>query len=170
MKKLLLSSLLILFSCSASIHADTLFTIPLTGAEEVPPHDVTGTGVGTVLLNTAQDQITVNASWTGLTGPAAAGHIHGPAPAGSTASVLFPLADVPAAISGSIPEQTFAIDATQLGWLLSGLLYLNIHTPEFPDGEIRGQIAPVPEPASVALLVFALLLLLPFGYRRFSTR
>ena len=40
--------------------------------------------------------------------------------------------------------------------LLAGLLYLNFHTTDFPRGEIRGQLVPVPEPASVALLAAGL--------------
>ena len=40
--------------------------------------------------------------------------------------------------------------------LLAGETYLNIHTTAFPGGEIRGFLAPVPEPASIALLGSAL--------------
>jgi hypothetical protein len=36
--------------------------------------------------------------------------------------------------------------------LLSGQTYLNIHTTQFPGGEIRGQLQPVPEPATMLLL------------------
>ena len=36
--------------------------------------------------------------------------------------------------------------------LLAGQTYLNIHTSQFPGGEIRGQLQVVPEPATLVLL------------------
>lgn len=44
----------------------------------------------------------------------------------------------------------FAIDL--LDELTAGNLYLNLHTLDYGSGEIRGQLASVPEPASIALL------------------
>ena len=71
---------------------------------------------------------------------------------GTNAAVLFPFSGVPAITSGSIPEQTFAINATQVGYLESGFLCINVHDAVFPGGEIRGQLVLVPEPATVVLL------------------
>ncbi len=44
--------------------------------------------------------------------------------------------------------------ADHLDNLKNGLLYLNVHTPTFPNGEIRGQI--VPEPATGLLLALGM--------------
>src|SRR5438128_2461363 len=85
------------------------FSTSLRGANEVPPNTSTGTGTGRVLLSDAQDKIIVNLTFSGLTGAAAAAQIHGPAAPGTNAAVIFPFAGVPAATSGTIPEQTFAI-------------------------------------------------------------
>jgi hypothetical protein len=41
--------------------------------------------------------------------------------------------------------------ALQVSQLQSGLWYVNIHSTTFGGGEIRGQIIPVPEPATVML-------------------
>jgi hypothetical protein len=118
-----------------------LFTATLTGAQQVPAVVSAGTGTGTVLLNAAEDQITVNLSFSGLSSAANAAHIHGPAAAGANAGVLFDFAAVvPAATSGSIPPQTFAISPAQVAELKAGLYYFNIHTGNFSGGEIRGQI------------------------------
>ena len=47
-------------------------------------------------------------------------------------------------------------EAALVAGLLNRETYLNIHTTAFPGGEIRGFLAPVPEPASIALLGSAL--------------
>ena len=58
--------------------------------------------------------------------------------------MIFPFTGVPAAASGSIPEQSFAITPVQIGYLTNGLLYMNIHNTNFQGGEIRGQLTNVP--------------------------
>jgi len=42
--------------------------------------------------------------------------------------------------------------AQQISQLEGGLWYINIHSANFGGGEIRGQILPVPEPSTLALL------------------
>lgn len=141
---------LVLFSRPAS--AQTLFNAFLSGTQEAPPNASPASGFGTALLNLAETQITVDLSFSGLLGLATAAHIHGPAPAGTNAPVLFPLTGVPAATSGTIPEQSFAITPTQVVSLKAGLFYMNVHSNVFPGGEIRGQLlAAVPEPGTLAL-------------------
>jgi hypothetical protein len=139
---------------AAPARAVTLFDATILGVNQFPVNGSAATGYGTVLLNDAMDQITVNESWAGLSAPATASHIH-TAPAGTNGPVTFPFAGVPHVTSGSITEQVFAINATQLANLQAGNMYFNIHTSTYPGGEIRGQIAPVPEPGSMALLLSA---------------
>ena len=133
------------------VSAQTTYQAILTGSQEVPANGSTATGFGTVVLNAAGNQITVDESWTGLSAPATASHIHGPAGIGTNAAVLFTFTGVPSATSGAIPEQVFSINATQVGYLQSGLLYMNVHDSIFPGGEIRGQLTLVPEPSTWAL-------------------
>jgi hypothetical protein len=92
------------------IHADRRFHAILTGAQQVPVVASNGTGTGTVVLNAAETQIAVDLTFADLTSNAGAAHIHGAAAAGSNAGVLFDFSAVtPAATSGTIPQQTFAI-------------------------------------------------------------
>jgi CHRD domain len=90
-----------------------------------------------------------SAGFHNLTGPATAMHIHGTAGAGTNASVLVSLVpyNFPASnptnggvIFGDIPWPTNDTAA-----LLAGLNYLNIHTTDYPGGEIRGQLIAVNE-------------------------
>ena len=118
------------------------FTVTLSGLQEVPANASSATGLASVVLNAAETTITVDVSWTGLSANATAGHIHGPAASGVNAAVIFPFAGVPAATSGSIPSQPFAISAAQVADLKAGLYYVNIHNATFPGGEIRAQLTP----------------------------
>jgi len=113
----------------ASAQGVQVFTATLSGAQQVPAVASPGTGTGTVVLNAAETQIKVNLTFSGLTSAASAAHIHGSAPAGSNAGVLFDFSSVtPAATSGTIPERTFAITPAQVADLRAGLFYFNIHT------------------------------------------
>jgi hypothetical protein len=147
------------------LRADSIFAAFLTGPQESPPTASPATGLGTVVLNAAQDMITVDLTWTGLTAPASAAHIHCCAPPGVSAGVLFPFSGFLALTSGSIPEQTFVITPLEVSELEAGLMYINIHDSFFPSGEIRGQILPVatPESASLALLAFGLLFVMLYA-------
>jgi hypothetical protein len=58
---------------------------------------------------------------------------------------------------------TFAL---QLPNILAGLSYINFHTTQFGGGEIRGNIAVVPEPETYLLLLGGLALLARTAQRR----
>ena len=44
------------------------------------------------------------------------------------------------------------VTSQQINDLEGGLWYVNFNSSSFPNGEIRGQIIPVPEPSALALL------------------
>jgi len=152
MKKLLFALVTTTALSLGTAQAQWTFQATLLGSNENPPNASPGQGLCTLTLNAAETQITVDLSWFGLTAPATASHIHGPGGLGTNAAVIFPFSGVPAATAGSIPEQSFAINATQVTWLFDGYLYANVHTSTFPGGEIRGQLLLVPEPAAGSLL------------------
>ena len=53
-----------------------------------------------------------------------------------------------------------------LGALSAGNYYINVHSDEFGDGEIRGQLSPIPLPAGAWLGATGLLALAGMGARR----
>jgi CHRD domain len=116
------------------------FTAKLAGTQEVPPNASAGTGYGIAVLDNMETTIGVALSFSGLTTAATAGHIHGPAPAGMNAPVLFNLAPPPAT-SGAVTPALFAITPTQIADMKNGLYYFNVHSSTFPGGEIRGQMS-----------------------------
>ena len=80
----------------------------------------------------------VNVTFQGLSANATAAHIHGPGARGKSAGVLIPLT-VPPTTSGTI-AQDVALTPTIKSYMIDGLTYVNIHTGNFPSGEIRGQV------------------------------
>src|SRR5262245_13191084 len=126
---------------AAVAHADPqIFGGTLSGAQQVPPIGSAATGKGTVALDADEQHITVDLSFSGLSSNANAAHIHGPAGPGANAGILFPFTGVPAAKSGVIPQQTFAITPDQVAQLRAGQFYFNVHSDNFGGGEIRAQI------------------------------
>ncbi|HSB34673.1 MAG TPA: CHRD domain-containing protein [Nitrospirota bacterium] len=63
-------------------------TTPLSGAQEVPPTTSTGTGTGTLTVDLASGTATnISVTFSGLSGPATAAHIHEGA-AGTTGPIV----------------------------------------------------------------------------------
>jgi hypothetical protein len=167
-------SILMLFGVAK---ADQLaFVTTLTGSQEVPPTGSPGIGSGLVTLDTVTNMLTVNVSFSGLLSPTIASHIHCCTPPGVNAMVAttvptFP--GFPLGVTTGTYLQTFDLtlastynpafitahggtvagaQAAFIAGLTSGQTYLNIHTVQFPGGEIRGQLQAVPEPATLLLL------------------
>ena len=114
-----------------------IFEANLTPSQEVPPADSTATGSAEVQFNANTNKVTWKVMFNGLTGPATAGHIHGPAPVGANAGVVIPFA-------GNLNAQPvmgeMTVTPAQYADMAAGLYYVNIHTARFPGGEIRGQL------------------------------
>ncbi len=112
------------------------FNATLTGASEVPPTSSAGTGDAVMTFNTKTRKLDYTVTFSGLTGPAAGAHIHGPAAAGANAGVLVPFStSATGPIKGSVK-----LTAAQAKSLEAGKLYVNVHTAANPGGEIRGQL------------------------------
>lgn len=118
----------------------TTFKADLKGSSEVPPNTTSGTGSATVTLDSATNKITWNVSFSGLTGPATAVHIHGPAPAGKNAGVLIWLSTKGKTATSPL-HGSGKFTAAQVSDLMNGQCYVNVHTTANPGGEIRGQLS-----------------------------
>jgi len=124
------------------------FAATLNGAGEFPAKNVPGVGTATIVKSGGVYTYTIN--FTGMTGPVAAGHIHGPAAAGANANIIVPFNTAGAGTSGTITgtftsTNTATISTDSLDVLMrTGNAYVNLHTAANPGGEIRGQLLQQP--------------------------
>jgi hypothetical protein len=150
----------------------------LDGPSESPPNASPGTGFARIDIDDAALTMRVQATFSGLLASVTAAHIHcctavpftATAPVATT-TPTFP--GFPAGTSGSY-DVTFDLTmdsswnapflepgddplnsqtiAKLVAGLAAGRAYFNIHTGQFPGGEIRGFLQTVPEPGTLALL------------------
>lgn len=111
------------------------FVANLSGAQEVPANNSNGKSVCTITLNSAETEVSVNCNYSGLSGTPSAARLYGNAAVGTNGDMLFDLTSMPGGFGG-----TFPVTAGQVADLRAKKLYINIHTTQFDNGEIRGQI------------------------------
>jgi hypothetical protein len=122
----------------AAAHAATInLKADLKASAEVPPKDSAGTGSLTATLNTDTNELTYHIEFSGLTGPVAAAHFHGPAAEGANAKPQLPIKGTP--ITSPVDGKA-TLTAEQAKELVDGKWYFNLHTAANPGGEIRGQV------------------------------
>jgi hypothetical protein len=107
----------------------------LSGAAEVPPVTGSGAGSASVTLDPATKQITYNVNYSGLSGAAAAAHIHCGAAAGANAGVAVPFSNAASPITGNA-----TLTEAQMADLEAGKCYVNVHTAANKGGEVRAQL------------------------------
>lgn len=122
--------------------APVLMMATLSGANARPdPIDSPATGLAVLALRGSELDMVV--AYNGLTAPATAAHIHGPADASGTAGVLVDLSPLNGGGFGTsgFLSGTVSLTPDQLSAVIDGLTYINIHTSTHKGGEIRGQIS-----------------------------
>jgi uncharacterized protein (TIGR03118 family) len=124
----------------------TPFSVLLAGPTEVPAVDSAATGLGSLSLKGTQ--LSYMIPFSGLSGNAAAAHIHGPATPTNSAVVLIPLSG--ASGTSGVLSGTVTVTPDQLTNLVMGMTYVNIHTPAHSGGEIRGQVVPLRIPVTMS--------------------
>jgi hypothetical protein len=150
------------FGVSAAQAAPRVYTAPLAGANENPPAASSGLGFTTVTLDTATHSLHVVSTFSGLTSNTTASHIHccvaPPANAG-VATTTPSFVGFPLGVTSGGMDQTYdtslasswnaafitanggtplTAEAALAAGLAAGQAYLNIHTVNFPGGELRG--------------------------------
>lgn len=133
------------------------FKATMNGVSENPANSSTGSGFFTATLDTVTNAFIWDLTFTGLTSNVTAGHIHGPVQiaslnAGTTINfasspgATFSLGQTTGTAHGTATlTAATAITATINGDSLKKLLfaaktYANVHTVNYPGGEIRGTI------------------------------
>ncbi|MBC8097904.1 MAG: CHRD domain-containing protein [Armatimonadetes bacterium] len=114
----------------------------LNGANEVPgPGDEDGYGVALVEINSETGELCYDVAVANITLPAAAMHIHiGDASVSGDVVVPFDTApDADGLASGCMTD----MDMTQSQAIVDDPagFYVNVHTSDFPDGAVRGQLS-----------------------------
>ncbi|MDH3641520.1 MAG: CHRD domain-containing protein [Gammaproteobacteria bacterium] len=115
----------------------TLKFLELSGTQEVPPLTSAATGLAAITLNTVTGDLDVHVNTSGLD-DAIAAHVH-EALAGTNGPVLVELMPDATLASHWLVEDA-VLDAAGLDAFDSGALYVNVHSPANPPGELRGQI------------------------------
>lgn len=184
MTRIILVAVAFLVSALPLQAAPITFTAVLSGPNEEPPNASPGTGFAIVTIDDAIDEMRVQVTFADLVSPVTVSHIHvinGPGDADTT-DMVGPVATTtptfpgfPAGVTAGTFDATFDMllassyraafitasggtvaqaEAELFAAILEGRAYLNIHTQQFPGGEIRGFLQPaaIPEPASVILL------------------
>lgn len=126
-----------------------------------------GVGTGIVTYDNVSNLLSWDITFSGLLAGTTAAHFHGPAAPGVSAGVqvAIPLGSSLGQTSGTVIGSA-TITNLQAADLLANLWYINIHTSQFPGGEIRGQVNVVPLPAAVWLFGSGMLALLGMARRQ----
>jgi CHRD domain len=181
----------LLFLCNLAQATIIHFQASLTGPAESPANTSPGLGLADVYFNDVTQMMEVKVDFSGLLAGVTASHIHaatalpntgtagvatetptfGGFPLGVTSGSYDHMFDLTIASSfnpsfvsshgATLASASAALESA----LLSGTAYLNIHTTQYPSGEIRGFLHNVPDSSSTVLML-ALAFCSMAGYSR----
>lgn len=115
----------------------TVHSAMLSGDQEVPAVTTTGSGMGSLTLNSNASLATVIVSTTNVD-DATKAHVH-TGMAGANGGSIFGLTQ-DATDLGLWVARDVSVDAAIISSITAGNTYFNVHTPANTGGEIRGQI------------------------------
>jgi len=172
--------LIVMAACAVAAPGQAViwgFAAPLIdGSQEVPPTGSTAFGTASFNVDDTTFAIVGSVTVTGIASTAVTGmHIHrgavgvnGPVIYDILATVVNTFTSGPSTnyfFLGTIVSDGAGTQAQKFADLVAENAYVNVHTPTFPGGEIRGQIhcVTVPEPSTFAALALGIA---PFLIRR----
>ena len=161
----LISIALVMGAVGAALAADNTVSAKLSGKAVPGPGDDNGSGEAVLKLNKKKEKISFNISFKGI-GKRVAGHLHkggkkatdpeaeatshtdpeAEASSHTRTVVLFDEADVTSPVSGRAKWGSRNYTPDQKKEVIKNIKndpndwYVNLHTPDFPDGAIRGQL------------------------------
>jgi hypothetical protein len=109
----------------------------MSGSQEVPPLDSSRTDAnGTAMLSydDSSNMLRYNITYNGLSSQEVGAHIHIGA-TGNDGPIVFPLS-----LGTTKTGEVGPLTEQQRQDLFNGNMYVNIHSSQYPDGEIRGQL------------------------------
>jgi hypothetical protein len=154
--------------------ATVVYIADLDGPSESPANDSPGSGSTRVTVDSILHTMRVEVTFADLEGLTTASHIHIGRPTGGVVTTVPTFPGFPLGVQSGTYDQTFDLtlastynpsflnnavnlgnvtqaESTLLAGLAGGDAYLNVHSTIYPGGEIRGFLAPVPEPATFAI-------------------
>lgn len=166
--------LTVVLATPAVYAAPVEFFATLSGSAEIPPNASPGTGFAHVTFDDVLHTLRVEATFSGLTAGTTAAHIHcctTPPGVIGVATTTPTFSGFPSGVTSGTYDNTLgtslasafnpafvtanggvaSAEAALFAGMVVGQSYFNIHTTEFPGGEIRGFLV-TPEPGTVLLL------------------
>lgn len=156
------------FTLAPAASAQTsIFQAFLVGANEVPPTASDAFGISLFVYNFNTNSFELSSAFAGLSAAPTAGYIHRGAE-GTNGPAIFNFSSfLPAENSGSTAPTNGTLSESDEVELYAGNLYISLQTPQYPAGEIRGQLifaggdmpgagTIVPEPSTLILLASGL--------------
>ncbi|MFZ1675841.1 MAG: CHRD domain-containing protein, partial [Saprospiraceae bacterium] len=119
-----------------SAEQDVTFVANLNGLQENPVNTSDGRGLGAFHYTIGQTTLDVNVQLTNLSSDITAAHLHVGLP-GENGDVIVNLTDL---IDGNRIHGTVDLTLQDIFDIATGAVYVNMHTTDNPDGEIRGQL------------------------------
>jgi hypothetical protein len=124
-----------------ALAAPVSFTVPLSGAQQVPPVQTSGSGTADLTFDPSTRVVTWSITYSGLSSAVTMAHFHGPAAAGKNAPVVIWLTKRGSPVTSPITGKA-TLSPAQAREFIAGDWYINMHTSDHPAGEIRGQVTP----------------------------